>query len=257
MRNLLKSLAPGPILFLSSRRQFWRDYWVTGEWELRELKRYVDSRRNAIDVGGNNGTYTYHLNRLAKNVTVFEPNPLYAERVTSFGLPGVTVEAVALSRDAGHAELRIPHDAEGQEQLGMATIQAGVVDDRRLSRVVRTNIRTLDSYSLPDVGFIKIDVEGHEEGVLDGAMTTIASNRPTLLIEIEERHNAGGLERITARLEALGYDGYYFDRKERKPLAMFDAERHQVVDGTLDAGTHRRRAMAYINNFLFVPRTAS
>ena len=38
-------------------------------------------------------------------------------------------------------------------------------------------------------GFIKIDVEGHELKVIDGAKETIEKHKPNLLIEIEEQHS--------------------------------------------------------------------
>jgi FkbM family methyltransferase len=39
------------------------------------------------------------------------------------------------------------------------------------------------------VGFIKIDVEGHELAVINGATTLLTTQRPLLLIEIEARHH--------------------------------------------------------------------
>ena len=39
-----------------------------------------------------------------------------------------------------------------------------------------------------DIGFIKIDVEGHEKNVIQGGLDTIKKNKPVLLIEIEEKH---------------------------------------------------------------------
>jgi hypothetical protein len=45
-------------------------------------------------------------------------------------------------------------------------------------------VETLDSYCFQDVGFIKIDVEGYEKFVLEGAQQTIQRCRPTLQLEI-------------------------------------------------------------------------
>ena len=43
--------------------------------------------------------------------------------------------------------------------------------------------RTLDSFELPEVDFLKIDVEGHEVQVLAGARDTLRRCRPIVLIE--------------------------------------------------------------------------
>jgi hypothetical protein len=45
---------------------------------------------------------------------------------------------------------------------------------------------TLDSYGFTDVDIIKIDVEGYELQVLEGAVQTIANNRPIVQIECVE-----------------------------------------------------------------------
>lgn len=235
---------------------FWRELNVTGEWELRELKTYVPKDRLALDVGGNIGVYAYHLSRLAARVISFEPNPGYVERLERLKLANYSVERVALSSEAGEADLRIPTVGGGREDQGMGSLDVQAVPDAALSRTIRTPLRRLDDYGFKDVGFIKIDVEGHEEQVLRGALQTLHDNRPALLVEIEERHNPGGLERIVALVEPIGYEGFFFEEGKRRPLAEFDVAVHQTVTAALDSAGHNRRALKYINNFLFLPSAA-
>lgn len=231
-----------------ARRDFWRSLNHTGEWELKELARYVPRKRLSIDVGGNLGIYSYHMRRLSRGVVTFEPNPMYAARLRRIGL-GRGLQEVALSDRAGAAELRIPM-WEGHEAPGLASLEAGAVPESVLARTVEVPVRRLDDYAFAGVGFIKIDVEGHEEGVLRGALQTIRRHRPTLLIEIEERHNPGGLERIERLL--AGYDGFFFVNGQRRPLMEFDPAVHQR-EADLDSACKARRASPYVNNFLFVP----
>lgn len=252
MKRLIKRLFPGMVRFVRTRRQFWWHYWRTGEWELRELHRYVDRSRGALDVGGNVGDYAYHLSRLAAWVRVFEPNPDYVARLRALGLRNTRIENLALSDHGGIAELRVPVVGDGREDLGMASLEAAAVGDVALSRTLPVELARMDDFALTDVGFIKIDVEGHEEAVVDGGIDTIRRNLPVLLIEIEERHNVGGLGRIAAKLAALGYSGFFFENGRRQALSQFDAGRHQRVDAALDQAGHDRRALAYVNNFLFV-----
>ena len=64
-------------------------------------------------------------------------------------------------------------------------------------------MKRLDDFSIANCSFIKIDVEGHEEAVLDGATALIASQRPVLMIELDESLNKGALARLAARYAAL------------------------------------------------------
>lgn len=60
--------------------------------------------------------------------------------------------------------------------------------------------RTLDSYELNNVRFIKMDVEGHEVAVLRGAAETIQRNHPLLIIEGDH-----GADDIVSLVESWNY----------------------------------------------------
>jgi hypothetical protein len=109
-------------------------------------------------------------------------------------------------------------------------------------------VRTLDEYDFRDVAFIKIDVEGHEEAVLKGAQRTLATNRPSLLIEIEERHNTGSIERVAKMLGALGYREYFLLDDELHGYEDFEAPTHQPPSNVGERG----KSGTYVNNFMFV-----
>jgi FkbM family methyltransferase len=58
----------------------------------------------------------------------------------------------------------------------------------------RVSVRRLDDIDLGGgVGFLKIDVEGHEEAVLAGASRTLKQSMPAVLVEVEERHHTGAV----------------------------------------------------------------
>lgn len=202
-----------------------------------------------MDVGCNLGVYAYELGRLTGNVVAFEPNPTLANLVAGLALAGVRVEQVALSSEEGTAELMVPVARGGH---GLASLNPQAVAGRETERV-SVPTRRLDGYAFSNVRFMKIDVEGFEEQVLAGAAVTIARDRPTLLIEIEERHNAGGLDRIRALLAPLGYEGWFFLDDRKLSLDRFDARLHQRQIEELEqmGRTADRRSIAYINNFLF------
>ncbi|MFW2831522.1 FkbM family methyltransferase [Sphingomonas sp. ID0503] len=64
-------------------------------------------------------------------------------------------------------------------------------------------IRAIDSFDIPKVDFIKIDVEGGQIDVLEGAKETLGRCKP--LVWVEMRAPYGEVEPGTAKLESLGY----------------------------------------------------
>lgn len=156
------------------------DHYMNGEPELRLLKGLVDSKRQAIDAGANIGTYSYYLRRYASCVHAYEPNPELAARLRAV-LPDVKVRQVALSDKPAELTFSVPIDLEGRpsHELGsVAQTFSGLVQRFPVQCI------TIDSESLNDIGFIKIDVEQHEREVLRGGMETIDRCRPVILIEV-------------------------------------------------------------------------
>jgi hypothetical protein len=90
--------------------------------------------------------------------------------------------------------------------------------------------------------------------VLRGGMAIIGESRPTLLIEIEERHRKGALEEVCGLLRPLGYRCFYLNSARLERVDSFDPGRLQNA-AALDAdGTHRLAGSTYINNFIFAAR---
>jgi len=239
-------LLPAPA---AARAAYWKQYLWSGERELRQLPDITRGEGIAIDVGANVGYYSYALARLGHRVISFEPDTTYVLRLHA--LLGVKADIIgtALSSSAGQAVMRVPDVGGGRYGGTRGSLSDQAVPDEDISTSYAVQTRTLDSYGFHGVTFMKIDVEGHEEGVLTGAMATIARCQPTLLIEIEEQHNPGGLNRITEQLGQLGYSGQFF-QGEWQPLSAFSPETHQAH--TVAAGSNLRKA-DYINNFVFTP----
>ena len=81
--------------------------------------------------------------------------------------------------------------------------------------------RTLDSFKLPRVDFMKIDVEGHEVPLLEGAIDTIAEYSPIIFIEIHDNNRKKSvnaydwlIERGYKEVIAMSSSNYLFTKYE-------------------------------------------
>ncbi len=179
-------------------------------WEkhLEELfPRYVKPGSTVIDAGAHIGTHTLALAKLAGpegRVYAFEPQrKIFRELVYNMRLNGVSNVVplrFALGDSAGVIEMaRATLGNEGATPVGLGGDQA--------------ELRSLDSFGFRNVSFMKIDVEGFEDHVLDGARETVQRNRPVILIEIQggQRYESASSEMrakidgTRARLAAMGY----------------------------------------------------
>jgi FkbM family methyltransferase len=233
-------------------RYLYRAYryrWRVDPAEIRFMCERLRKGELAVDVGCFKGAYTYWMRRCvgaAGTVVAFEPQPEQVNYlrgiVAAMKWRNVSIEAAGVSDAAG--TLRLMRPASGHEATFVVR-NAG----QQAMETMEVPVITLDNYFV-DVGrppaFIKIDVEGHESAVLTGACEMLSTSRPTLLVECEKRHRADGDVRpVFELLTSLGYEGSFFQQGRRRPLAEFDAARHQRLkpDGKLPAD--------YVNNFAF------
>lgn len=163
----------------------------------------------------------------------------------------IEVEAVALSDSAGLTRMRIVNKDPGRSTIESANVLEDPDGSPQTS--LRIPKMRLDDYELGEVGFIKIDVEGHELAVLRGAQKTIRASMPNLLVEIEERHHTGTIEDVSTFLTGLGYEGFFLLDGEILSLTRFDKSVHQdpANVGSWKEGWERHNV--YVNNFFFLP----
>ena len=213
-----------------------------GEAEVALLPFLADPARTSLDIGANKGVYAWLLRGCSREVHAFEPNPKMFRFLKRLEGGNIHVSPVALSDVTGTATLRVPRHRRGGFSNQGASLSAVKVADGYEG--VPIDARRLDGMDIADIGFIKIDVEGFEQAVLDGARDTIARDRPVLLIEMEEAHTAQPIEEAIARVESLGYRGLFLHRGVLRPIDAFDGDRH-----------HRQAASRqdYVFNFIFLP----
>src|SRR5262249_27912733 len=237
-------------------------YW---QRRIRQLQRATDEqemclvpalcvpKQLGVDVGASHGLYSAKILGCGVSCVACEPLLLPAQELRQIarasGLP-LRVEQVALSDQEGETTLRVLTEA-----LGRSTIEPENLlldEDPSPRETVTVRMRTLDSYGLDPVGFMKVDVEGHELAVLRGAKHTLQTYQPRLLVEAEDRHRPNTVRDTYAFLRELGYTGYFILDGSLNDIDSFESETHQ---NPMNIGGWRsgyKRYGVYVNNFIFV-----
>ena len=166
-----------------------KQMWI-GTWELafaKALQQAIKSNWICYDIGGYKGYYAgvMALNGAAK-VYIFEPMPINIKAINNLislnPLLPMTLMEVAVADKNGQAVFKIMPE----ETMGKLTASNFQQSDKELSQIeVQTvSLDSLVASGIQAPDFIKIDVEGAEEFVLEGAQHILKEYRPYLMIEI-------------------------------------------------------------------------
>ena len=145
---------------------------------------------------------------------------------------------------------------DGVVVSGCSTLFVAASIEYTAHRALKVRMDRLDNVYDGTAGFIKIDVEGHEQAVLDGAVETIDRCRPRILVEIEQHRSPGGLEKAEVYFSRLGYRGHYVHRGRLERIEEFSLADLQNPANKTDLTVslrERPRVEDYVNNFIFLP----
>lgn len=178
---------------------------AAGEYEPHvssTLERLLDEGDVFVDVGANVGYHTFGASArvgVTGRVVAVEANPenarLIAHTIESNGIANVELVPVALAAGRGYVNFGTHIGSNG----GFLPDGASTTGSGR-GTIVPT--MALDDLDLERVSVVKIDVEGAEGIVIDGATHTIERHRPTFVMEYSHEMTT----RVSARspLEHLG-----------------------------------------------------
>jgi len=183
------------------------------------LRQVIPADAMVLDVGAHAGQYAKLFARLAPRGRVYAIEPQsYARRILRAAirlnrLHNIEILPLALGAAPGTATLTIPVKASGSYGFGLAHlgphIRAGTAETETVE------VTTLDALAvrlaLQRLDFIKADIEGSEQAMVEGGRATLARFKPALLIELNEEHlrRAGGsVAALWRLLTELGYRAY-------------------------------------------------
>jgi FkbM family methyltransferase len=182
---------------------------------VRAIEEVLGDRRRpvVIDVGAHSGAWVFIVKAMHPDATVhaFEPFPALAAFITLLagrnGWTDVHVEQAIVGAASGEGEL---HFAPGATDCAstVADFQSGFSQALRVPRV--TLDEYVDAHRLEPIALIKIDVEGGELEVLQGAHRTLERLRPPLLMEVLFTTNPAHARRQQEAVALLQQFGYAF-----------------------------------------------
>jgi FkbM family methyltransferase len=215
----------GPLRFRLRRQRWflWERLGKHDRFMLGVFQRLVRPGDVVYDVGANIGVYTRMLAQWFKagHVVAFEPMSdnvsLLRDNVALGGLrERVTVLPLALGDHDGEERLQIDDVRSSTAVLDRVSGGAASAGRRHFNLPPRTEpvaVRRLDGavreHALPVPQVIKIDTEGAEVLVLEGARGTLREHRPRLAVATHGAEPAAASIRL---LESLGYACYGFVR---------------------------------------------
>jgi len=148
---------------------------------------YVKSWRSCLDIGSNIGQWTRPMANKFQKVYCFEPNPNFRECFTK----NITEDNVEL----------FAYGLSDRQHMAQQEFNSNMLEEGDGG----IQCRTLDSFGLTDIDFVKIDVDGFEIPLLNGARETLAQNTPVINIEMK-RDKRPGIVKVAERiLKNLGY----------------------------------------------------
>lgn len=159
-------------------------------------KPFIKNFRNALDIGCRVGEFTRYLHLDFAHVYAFDPN-LWPEFRKNVDLSRVTHFNCAIGDEAGEI-----------------LMFSGGHADREGAKSHIVPVYTIDAFDFDDVDYIKIDVEGFEKKVLQGAAKTIDRCNPVIVIEQNHVVLEGDFQYSAKEyLESIGYVTAEVDRR--------------------------------------------
>lgn len=159
------------------------------DFDRRMLYSLIREDYVCFDIGANIGETTLNFAQLAKNGKVysFEPVPFLYERLTTnVGLntfKNIELHNLAISDNSDDLFFEAP---KNRNSSGISLTK----ENSNTSMRVASN--TLDEFvsskQIEKIDFIKIDVEGFENYVINGAKQTLKKFKPMLFVEIDNRY---------------------------------------------------------------------
>ena len=218
----------------------WLYMYPKGDWQEKMLEESYDKElfdairkynlegKTIYDIGSHIGYHSIFFSKLVGSkgsVLAFEPNPFNAKRIQENidknQIANIKVYNLALSSENSETEFLFSDNIESGTSSGGFIEESDTLYEKtgyetdigfQRMKVLTKKIDDLEEIrNGKKVDVMKIDVEGAESLVLDGAMDTIKSQKPVILIEIHSISN------MYCFLDMLKKINYTYELLKREP----------------------------------------
>jgi FkbM family methyltransferase len=143
----------------------------------------IKDTHNFLDIGAHVGTYAWTCGKKANHTYAFECSPsTFCYLAANVALQGLEDKISVYPYALGNADKEVEYIIRSQDGGGNGVKSLSDADTS--CKKVKVQMKTLDSFKLSNIGFIKIDVEGFEKEVLEGGVETLKNNNyPPILFE--------------------------------------------------------------------------
>ena len=193
-------------------------YGINQDWIATNLEHIIQKTGIVFDIGANVGLLTLPFSKISKHVYAFEPD---AENFTKLqyniklnsAIKNITTSPLALTNNPSENKIKFykrrAKDNDNRINAGLSSLQK--LPNHNISTML-VPCSTIDLFmqkNIPQIDFIKIDVEGSEYDVLTGAIKTIEKCKPVICYEcsniIRKLLKSDNTKQSFNLLQKLGY----------------------------------------------------
>ncbi len=219
-------------------------WWLGPRYELKEtrfFRRYLKSGMVFFDIGANVGYYSLLASDIIDDGSIHSFEPIFEqyrdllENVERNELTNVTVNRLIVSNRSGSLDIHLgSEDNSGSASVEFVYREADVGKET-------VECTTLDEYvrvhKVKQIDVVKIDTEGHETSVLQGAQDTLKKFKPLLLIEVRGKmleEIGSSRDKFFQQMKDLGYQAYELKRNGRPVKMLKPADGNLVVFSAIE-----------------------
>lgn len=194
----------------------WQFYFL-GKYEPETTELIIkNSKKNKVffDIGANIGFFSLLASKRGTKSYAFEASPFIAKIIEKNKRLNKLKTLKIINRAVFDKKIKLYFEKPEKDNIG-----TGKIVKKKSNSTIEVKSITIDEFvkknKIKRVDFMKIDVEGVEINVLNGAKKTIDTFGPDIIIEDNYENNL-----LKKHLESKNYFGYYMKRKKKKILSI-------------------------------------